>query len=59
MVISVETAHAQPYLYKVAPCGTKEFTTAAGVVPVGTIGDACDCECDFNCHGSVVCVLII
>jgi len=37
MVFSVGTAHAQPYPYEVAPCGTKDFTTAADVVPGGTI----------------------
>ena len=37
MVFAVGTAHAQPFLYEVAPCGTKDFTTAADVVPGGTI----------------------
>jgi len=37
MMFAVGTAHAQPYLYEVAPCGTKDFTTTADVVPGGTI----------------------
>lgn len=37
MVFAVGTSHAQPYLYEAAPCGTKDFTTAADVVPGGTI----------------------
>jgi hypothetical protein len=37
IVFGVGTAHAQPYLYEAAPCGTKDFTTAADVVPGGTI----------------------
>jgi hypothetical protein len=37
MMFTVGTAHAQPYLYEVAPCGTKDFTTAIDVVPGGTI----------------------
>jgi hypothetical protein len=34
-VFAIGTAHAQQY--EVAPCGTKDFTTAADVVPGGTI----------------------
>jgi hypothetical protein len=37
IVFTVVTAHSQPYPYEVAPCGTKDFTTAADVVPGGTI----------------------
>ena len=37
MVFTVGTAHAQLYWYEAAPCGTKDFTTAADVVPGGTI----------------------
>jgi hypothetical protein len=37
MMFSVVTAHAQQYLYEAAPCGTKDFTTTADVVPGGTI----------------------
>ena len=37
MVFAVGTAHAQPYPHEVAPCGTKDFTTAADVVPGGTL----------------------
>jgi len=37
IVFAAGIAHAQPYLYEVAPCGTKDFTTTAEVVPGGTI----------------------
>jgi hypothetical protein len=37
ILFTVGTANAQPYLYEAAPCGTKDFTTTADVVPNGTI----------------------
>ena len=37
IVFAVGTAYAQQYPYEVAPCGTKDFTTTADVVPGGTI----------------------
>jgi len=37
MMFTVVTAHSQPYPYEVAPCGTKDFTTAEGLPPGGII----------------------